>query len=66
MDQHIKEFVAFSLEMRSKGVEVSTLGIDIDYWQLHSCNMLDADGVIDKNIKPFRYSDFRRRYRVLI
>jgi len=52
--------------MRSKGVEVSTLGIDIDYWQLQSCNMLDVDGVIDKNIKPFKYSDFRRRYRVLI
>jgi hypothetical protein len=28
--------------------------------------MMDANGIIDENIKPFKYSDFRKRYRVLI
>jgi hypothetical protein len=34
--------------------------------KLHPQYLLDADGVIDKNIKPFKYSDFRRRYKVLV
>jgi len=45
---------------------VSTLGVNIDYWQYHPFNMMDGNGIIDENIRPFKYSDFRKRYKVLI
>ena len=52
--------------MRSKGVEVHTLAIDIGHWQFHPYNMADNNGMIDKNLQPFKYSDFRRHYKVVV
>jgi hypothetical protein len=54
------------LEMRSQGVEVHALGVDLNYWNYAPTSLVDADGVIEKNIKPFRHSFVKDMYKTMI
>ena len=65
-DAYLTQFVNFMLEMRNQGVEVHALAVDINYWNYAPTSLVDADGIIDKNIKPFRYSFFKQMYRTMI
>lgn len=47
------------------GVEVYTVGVDINNLNYDPFHMFDADGVIQENVKPFKYSDFRKKYSYL-
>jgi len=38
----------------------------VDYYGLNPNKILDLKGVIDKNIQPFKLSDFKNKYRVII
>ncbi len=60
---HISQFINFVLEFQKQGIEVYTNGVDINHLQYLPENMFDANGFITKNLKPFKYSDFRRKYQ---
>jgi hypothetical protein len=60
---HIFQFINFVLEFRKQGIEVYTNGVDINHLQYLPENMFDGNGFITKNLQPFKYSDFRRKYQ---
>lgn len=52
----IDEFVRFLVEVRGKGVEVVATKIEINNIQYSPFHMVDNNGVIQDNLKPFKYS----------
>ena len=42
------------------------IGVDIEFPMLHPHVMSDGNGVIEKNLTPFKLSDFRKKYRLVI
>jgi hypothetical protein len=58
--------VNFLKEIRDQGVEVFTNKIDINNIQLDPSHMFDMRGVIQKNVQPFKYSDFRNKFKAVV
>lgn len=48
------------------GAEVSVVTIDFDLSRLSPTSMIDFTGVIKNNVEPFKLSDFKNKYKVII
>ena len=62
----IDEFVKFVLEIRSKGVDVVATKIEMNNIQYSPFHMIDKGGVLEQNVQPFKYSDFKNKFKPAI
>jgi hypothetical protein len=53
-------------QLQSLGAKITMNAIDIETELLSPLNMVDFNGVIEDNIKPFRLSWFTNKYREVI
>jgi hypothetical protein len=53
-------------EVQSLGIEVSAVTLDMFSKSFNANNMVDLNGIIEENLKPFILSDYRRRFKKII
>ena len=56
MFEYIKKLQEFD-------AEISMNSVDIETELLNPLNMVDFNGVIEENVKPFRLSAFKNKYK---
>lgn len=66
LQDHNKYLLGYIRKFQQLGAEVSSIAVDIEYSGLHPLNMFDFNGIIQQNIKPFRLSQFKNNYKLVI